>query len=376
MINIIKSLDVKKYEINILMLSHAPELASRFQAMGINCIITNEKFFHLGKSKFPYCEWSTWRFIPLLLTIIAWIKCKYYYVPHELKKYDYDILVLNSSCLTAWLKPNNALGKKSIIHIQEPIRQRKNNPVYNLFFKRQLEKYADSIIAISEDNAIRTGVSEKAVICRNFAQVPTTEPSKESYSSQKVLYLGGSSLIKGFNTVVNALPYLNDNIMVYVGGALNEPPTYHGIKKYIKSLLGWNKKYYKAISLVRNAKNVKLIGLTDEVNKYLYEVCCLISPFSKPHFSRPVIESYLHKKPVIVTDIAGMREFVSDKGTGLIVPNNNPIKLAEAINYMCSHPIEAQKMGETAYVLANKFYIEKPNIEVAITEYNRVASLI
>lgn len=376
MTNIIQNLDKNKYEIKILMLAKSEDLASRFRSMGIDCEITYESFFYTSKAKFSYCEWSSWRFFPLLVTLIAWFRCKYFYVPKELQKHDYDVLVLNSSCLTAWLQPNYKLGKKTMINIQEPLRKRAYNFVYSYFFKRQLRKYADSIIAISEDNAMRTGVPDKTVISRNFAQIPSTSLSISSYSSNKILYLGGSSIAKGFYTVVKALPYINNDITLFWGGYIGTPPKYTGIKKIVKSLLGWDKKYWAALSTVKNAKNVKLIGLTDEVSKYLDETCCLISPFLKPHFSRPVIESYLHKKPVVVTDIAGMREFVSDGKTGFIVPNSDPVSLAKAINYVCSHPAQAQQMGNVAYEFAKVFYTEEPNIKIAIDEYDRISSLV
>ena len=376
MTNIITSLNLNKYDINVLLLKNSPELIDRLNKMGVNCTCSNEKFFNQGKAAFAYCEWSNWNLYTLLKVIYHWILARFVYIPEELKKYDYDILVLNSSCLTAWLKPNFKRGKKTIIHIQEPIRQRKFNPIYSLMFKRQLGKYADSVIAITEDNAKRTGVYEKTVISRNFAPMPIVDVLPSSYSSKKVLYLGGSGIIKGFYTLVDALPYLDKDIMVYIGGYIREPIKSLGVKGFMKSMLYWDTKTNRALKNLKQAPNVKLLGMTNNVSCLLDEVCCLVSPFSKPHFSRPVIEAYLHKKPVVVTDIAGMSEFVFQQETGLMVPNNNPIKLAEAINHMCAHPAEAKKLGETAYKFAKINYIKEPNIEVACGEYDRVASII
>lgn len=376
MTNIIHNLDRDKYDIKVLLLAQSPELVARFRSQNIDCEIVDTTYLKSSKAKFAYCEWSSWHLLPLLITIIAWFKCRYYYIPRELQKHDYDILILNSSCLTAWLRPNHKRKKKTIIHIQEPLRQRAHNFIYSYFFKRQLQQFADSIITISEDNANRTGVPAKTIISRNFAAIPSTPVSTMSYSSKKLLYLGGSSVVKGFYTVANALPYINKDITIYWGGAINNPPAQRGLKKIIKSLLRWNKRYSNTLLKVTKAPNVRLIGLTDDVSKYLNEVCCLISPFAKPHFSRPVIEAYLHKKPVIVTDIAGMKEFVSHKHTGMIIPNNDPRKLAEAINYMCTHPAQAQTMGETAYEFAKPIYTPTPNIEIAVNEYDRIASLV
>ncbi len=376
MTNIIKALDRNKYDVNVLLLRKSSELQDRFKKMGINCVFANNGFFNQGKAAFAYCEWSNWRLHRLIRVILYWILAKFLYIPEELKKYDYDILVLNSSCLTAWLKPNQKNSKRSIIHVQEPLRQRRWNPIYSFMFKRQIRKYANGVIAITEDNAKRTGVLDRVIISRNFAPVPSADSPVESFSSKKVLYLGGSQSIKGFYTLVKALQYLDRSIIVYVGGYINEPAESKGLRSIINKLLHKNDKAMEAYNTLRKAKNVQLLGMTNNVHTMLDKVCCLVSPFSKPHFSRPVIEAYLHKKPVVVTDIAGIGEFVIQKNTGIIVPNNNPKKLAEAINSICSNPQEAIRMGRNGFQLAIKYYIENPNVNAACAEYDRVASLI
>ncbi len=375
MTNIINALDKSLYDINVLLLKKSPDLVKRLKDLGINCMCSDEKFFNQGKAAFAYCEWSNWQLHRLIQVVLYWLLSKFIYIPRELKKYDYDILVLNSSCLTAWLKPNHNRGKRSIIHVQEPLRQRRFNPIYAFLFKRQIKKYADGVIAITEDNAKRTGVFDRVVISRNFAPVPSTDSPTESYSSKKVLYLGGSQAIKGFYTLVDALQYLDKEIVVYIGGYINELATGNRIKGVINKILRRNLKAKEAYSTLSKATNIKLLGLTNNVHVLLDEVCCLVSPFSKPHFSRPVIEAYLHKKPVVVTDIAGVGEFVMQNQTGIIVPNNNSIKLAEAINGICANPQKSIQMGENGFKLAKRYYIEELNIQAACSEYARVASL-
>lgn len=148
MTNIIKALDKSKYDIKVVLLKQSPDLINRLKGMGINCVCSNEKFFNQGKAAFAYCEWSNWRLHTLIIIIYYWILAKFMYIPKELEKYDYDILVLNSSCLTAWLKSNHKRGKRSIIHVQEPLRQRRLNPIYSFMFKRQIRKYADSVLSL------------------------------------------------------------------------------------------------------------------------------------------------------------------------------------------------------------------------------------
>lgn len=53
-------------------------------------------------------------------------------------------------------------------------------------------------------------------------------------------------------------------------------------------------------------------------------------------------------KPVIVTDVAGVRDYIRDGETGLIVPPEDPRSLAEALRNLLGDPEYARRLGETA----------------------------
>ena len=283
---------------------------------------------------------------------------RYYFAKKELDRFEYDIVHLNSSVLTDWLAPSQKKAKV-VIHIQEPFRKGNIDILHNIF-RLQMKKYADKIIAISQDNANRVGLPEKTEIIYNYAEVPKADPKKESYSSKKFLYLGGSSKIKGFYTLVKALDYLDKDIKIYFGG--NYTPVKKKrtvLKQLVKYIIRYGKKRDAAISKMQNHPNATEIGLTHNVNKYLDEVCCLISPFSVSHFTRPVIEAHLHQKPVIGSDVKGMDEIITNKKNGLIFKTDDAKELAKAINYMANHAEEAKQMGEDGYNVAKLKFTSK-----------------
>ena len=61
--------------------------------------------------------------------------------------------------------------------------------------------------------------------------------------------------------------------------------------------------------------------------------------------------------PCVSTDVSpgGARFLIENKKTGLIVPCNNPQKMAEAIIYMLDHPTEADAMGHEASKIVDRF---------------------
>lgn len=62
-------------------------------------------------------------------------------------------------------------------------------------------------------------------------------------------------------------------------------------------------------------------------------------------------EAFYLKVPVVACDVGSVSELVKDGVTGLLVPPNEPKKLAEAINILLSDRDRALKMSDAAYKL-------------------------
>jgi glycosyltransferase involved in cell wall biosynthesis len=350
MIKLINDLDSSRYNVEVLLLKNSI-VADKMLENGIKFKVANsifyKKYYHyISHSEAGYIKWyQIYRFIKLS---VLWLLSRYYFAKKEVEKYDFDIVHLNSSVLTDWLAPAKKKGKV-VIHIREPFRKGKIDILYHVF-RFQMRKYADRIVAISEDNAKRIGIPEKTEVIYNYSEIPKNEPPESSYFSKKVLYLGGSSYIKGFYTMVKALDYLDKDVRVYFGGTYSKGKNSRNLlKQILKRILSYGKKRKEAIEKMRNHPNAIEIGITNNVQKYLDEVCCLVSPFSVSHFSRPVIEAHLHKKPAIGSDVKGMDEIIKHEENGLVVPKDNPKKLAEAINALTADSDKAKTLGEEGY---------------------------
>lgn len=350
LIKLINSLDKERFEISVLLLKHSI-VADVLKKNNINFTVSESFFYkkyyrYFTHSEAGYIKW--YQVFHLLKHMCLWFLSRYYFAKKELVKFDFDIVHLNSSVLTDWLAPASRYGKV-IMHVREPFRKGKLD-ILHYFFKSQMQRYADHIIAISEDNAKRVNITEKTTVIYNHAETPDKRVSDESYYSKKVLYLGGDAKIKGFFTLVEALSYINNDILIYFGGSYsNILKKKHTIKGLIKASLPQEKKRLKAMKKIDNYKNVVFIGLTQNVEDYYNEVSFLVSPFLIPHFSRPIIEAFLHKKPAIATDIEGMNEIIDQGINGLLVKNNNPEALAKAINYLSENPLLIKKLGEKGY---------------------------
>ena len=76
--------------------------------------------------------------------------------------------------------------------------------------------------------------------------------------------------------------------------------------------------------------------------------------------SRVIIEAMASSKPVIATNSGGNPEAVEDGATGLLVPPEDPNKLAESILTLIKDKTKRNQMGEAGRKRAEKlFNIEK-----------------
>jgi glycosyltransferase involved in cell wall biosynthesis len=363
MIKTIIALNKDLYEPTVLLIKDS-EVRDKLEENGINYIIAKSNFYK--KYYKLFLHWKPYT-IPLynlpkiLKHIILWGLSRFIYAKRELESLDFDIYHLNSSQITDWLAPCKKKGKV-IMHIREPLTRGLFGLRY-LFFKSQMNKYTDKIIAISRDNLIRVGLPEKTEVVYNFSEVNFDSVDIESYKSKKVLYLGGAAKSKGFYTMVDSLKYLDPEIKVYFGGDYNieEKKT---IKLKIKKIIGYGYKNRNFIKKMRSHPSAIEIGMVYNVSKYFNETCCIVSPFAASHFARPVIEAYLHKKPAIGTNVEGMEEIIENNKTGILVQNNDPLALASVINNLTKNPEKLVQMGNYAYQVAIEKFTNKNIIKI------------
>jgi glycosyltransferase involved in cell wall biosynthesis len=355
----IKALDKDQYLPHVLLLKDS-FVADKLKENNIAFSIAKSAFYKRVYTYFTHSEadyvlyYQAYKFIKLS---ISWLLSHYYFAKRELDCFSYDIIQVNSSVLTDWLKPGKRKGFV-VLHVQEPFRKGKFDFLY-LFFRKQMRLYSDRIIAISKDNARRINLPQKTTVVYNFLKVPHLSVNNESYYSKTFLYLGGTSPIKGFYTLVDCLKYLDTDVKVLFGGKLStDMISGNYVKKLLYYIFSNHRKRLKAISTIKNSSNTEIIGLVSNVSELINNSCCVISPFSKPHFSRPVIEGHLHQKMAIGSNVEGMSEIIEQDKTGMLIPKDCPKELAVAINYVAKHPHEAKRMGINGFQIAVQKFTE------------------
>jgi glycosyltransferase involved in cell wall biosynthesis len=350
LLNTILTLDRRKYNIKVLLLVDSPVI-ELFLDNGIDAHVVKNGFYEKKKYYFNNSEiglQKPYRVLSYLKVLKYWILSAKKYAPRVLKKESPDIVHLNSSLLTDWCYAAKSLNIKNIIHIREPIATGRFG-IRRSIMRSLIGTYADHIIAISEDNASRINLPHMSSTIYNDVRFSDhTENCRRGtpscFHKKTLLYAGGISSHKGFNVIVNALKYLDNDVrIIFVGN-------YDVLDRNVWQPSYWRtKNTIKLIEIIKSHKNAEYIGEVSDVGLYIALSVATISAFTFPHFSRLILESYAQKKAVITSDVVGMSEVVKNDKSGLMFDNGDSRSLAQAINNLCQDYERAKAMGEYGY---------------------------
>jgi len=95
------------------------------------------------------------------------------------------------------------------------------------------------------------------------------------------------------------------------------------------------KEYFELIKKLKIEKQVKVINQfvpNEDVGKYYNSADVVILPYRSATQSGILNVAYGFNKPVIVTDVGGLAEFVDEGKTGFVVKPNLPDAITEGVN--------------------------------------------
>ncbi len=149
----------------------------------------------------------------------------------------------------------------------------------------------------------------------------------------ELLYFGFVRPYKGIDVLLKAMHLLKErDIYLTIAGEwwINDRPSKHFIE---------NKKLTRKVEVI----NRYLTG--EEVSEHFCRADVIILPYRNASGSGVIPLAYHYGKPVIATNVGGLPEFVQDGISGRLIPSEDPLALAAAIEEFFEQDSDYLKEG-------------------------------
>jgi glycosyltransferase involved in cell wall biosynthesis len=197
--------------------------------------------------------------------------------------------------------------------------------------ERELAKATDRIVVISEHEraaALRIGIDpgHLTLILNGVADLPPARPARWHDGRTKVLFVGRLDQQKGFDTLLDAVEPIGDQVALRViGKAVAGPATAPRPRRPEVEYLGWR-------SLAEVATEIAAADV-------------VAIPSRWEGFGLVALEAMRAGVAVVASAVGGLREIVVDRETGRLVPPDSPERLMSALT---EHDREAWRAMGTA----------------------------
>lgn len=241
-------------------------------------------------------------------------------------------------------------GKKVIFDMHEDLPlQLRTKPYWCAPVRWMLSKFATFFLYLfcPEFDAIVTStpfirdkfrdVNRNVVDVNNFPISGEFETGQSDWSKRqnRVCYVGVLSAIRGIKEMVNAMSLIKNGTRLAVGGTFSEID----FEREVRSGPGWSFVDYPGLLSRQAVKEL----FRDSISGIV-----IFLPLPNHINSQPnkLFEYMSAGIPVIASDFPLWRRIVEENNCGICVDPKIPQEIADAIDFLVSHPEEAGVMGE------------------------------
>ncbi len=235
--------------------------------------------------------------------------------PRILDKIKPDIIHLNTSSLIGWAYVAYKKNIPVVWHVREPLASGYLG-LRRWMVTRAIKRYAHTIIPICRNDSLPWEKQKNVSVIYNCVDENIFIPSHKEVIASKptLLFLGGTSLAKGFDVVLEIMNRVVEkvpNVQCLIAGPYHIPTL---MQRILSS------RYRHQYRLLKKLKpRLSFLGAVQNVPELMASSTLLLSPFTVSHFARPVIEAGFMKLPVIASAIPPFSEIIIHEKTGFLI---------------------------------------------------------
>lgn len=280
------------------------------------------------------------------------------YFPYEIINFilvhNIKIVHINSSLFSHLLKPiKESTNAKVVVHLREMLPN--NQSEISQYILNNHNKYADKIIAISDNEIKYYPISEKIVVIPNPHDFCETDPFLETKLEKNKIVIGMCANfipIKGHIVFLKMANIINNNISnnkKVEFRIIGYPLDTNTLKDLLKKITNYGYKNEFDRNLKRlKINNIKIIPFTYNIYEEISNWHIYIRPdLSGNPWGRDIIEAMALKKAIVAT---GSSEFYIENGVnGYLIPPSNPFAMAEKVIELINNHEKRKVFGEAGY---------------------------
>ncbi len=302
------------------------------------------------------------------LSPINWLR-----TGNRIKKEKYDLVIIGywlpfmSPCLSTVankIKSNKKSKIVSIVHNMIPHESRMGDKFLSNLFVKNCHAFlalSDSVLKdIEQFDSLKPKVVSPHPVYDNFGESVSKEAALKKLNLESkykyILFFGLIRDYKGLDLLLNAMPLIdNKNVKLIIAGE------YYSNKEFYSDLIEKNNLKDKIIDVD---------GFVDhrDVRYYFCASDLVVQPYKSATQSGVTQIAYHFNKPMVVTNVGGLKEMCPDEKVGYLVEPNKE-QVAQGVNrffaqtdvtHMTKNIIEEKKkyswnkLTKEIYLLANK----------------------
>jgi glycosyltransferase involved in cell wall biosynthesis len=279
---------------------------------------------------------------------------------------DYDVLHYHDDVDLTFIIFSLLFKKRKLLHyhtLGETFGRYRANVLCRHIIKNAVRMHVCNSRS-TQDLLLSLGVPEhKTVILPNGVNTDLFFPDPKKKIGNLILFVGRFERRKGIHVLLSSLQHLNIPCRLVIIA----PPSSNS--KYSREILNQIK-----IEKKRGRHEVEWIGakLGNELAEWYQKASVFVCPSLREAFGITNVEAMACGVPVVASNVGGIPEIVEDRRSGILVPPNNPKKLASALETLLSNGALREKMGKRGRELILKRYSWKVIAKEMSTIYEGV----
>lgn len=149
-------------------------------------------------------------------------------------------------------------------------------------------------------------------------------------ATKYILFVGGTSRIKGAHVILNALKYIKDSNVKILLGPWNESDNRKSLRNILNKSSAYNIK--RIIEKYNLEDRIVFFEAQEDMSLYYCATDVVVFPSVVPHQGRPIYEAGAAHKTIVVSDFKETKENLIDRFNGLVFKAGSSKDLASKLN--------------------------------------------